>query len=273
MKLADDFRFFFGAASGQSRAALRRLDEPDVMINYATQNNEPWDGIDRLFVDSGGYSFMKGKGEYGTSDREYLEWLAARDPHRWALRDYPCEPDVLEAHGRSVEDHQQMSLDRHRSLLSQADEFNISGEPVAVLQGWSVDDYLRAVDQYRDHGLLTDHVGVGSVCRRHSEAEIAAILTRVADALPGRVSLHAFGVKTSVLKQPPVREVLSTSDSLAYDFAARRRVAAELDARSFRWQDVAREMLQTRFRLEQLFDDTADDAQTALSGFKRGESA
>ena len=69
MKIGD-FTFYFGASSGSSRKALQQLQEPHLMLNYATQNNQPWD-VEELFTDSGGYSFMKGKGEYKTTNAEY----------------------------------------------------------------------------------------------------------------------------------------------------------------------------------------------------------
>lgn len=268
MQPTDDFTFFFGAASGQSRAALKRIEEPHVMINYATQNNEPWDGIDRLFIDSGGYSFMKGKGEYTTTDETYLQWLSEREPDVWALRDYPCEPDVLDEHDRTVRDHQDRTLERHISLLNKRDNYSVGGEPVSVLQGWDVDDYFRAIDQYRDHGVLTDYVGVGSVCRRHAQGEIQTVLTTIRDALPDRCRMHAFGVKTSVLKSRRVRELLASADSLAYDYAAQSNVAARLSTRSMQWRDTAREALKMRFRIEELFDRAERDAaQSDVTAF------
>lgn len=97
----DNFTFYYGAASGSARKALRRLDEKNVMINYATANNTRWDGIENLFVDSGGYSFMKGKGEYETSEAAYLDYVTKVSPEVFALRDYPCEPDILEKFDRS----------------------------------------------------------------------------------------------------------------------------------------------------------------------------
>lgn len=268
MQPTDDFTFFFGAASGQSRAALMRLEEPHIMINYATQNNEPWGEIERLFVDSGGYSFMKGKGEYTTTDDEYLAWLEEREPELFALRDYPCEPDVLNKHDRTVADHQRRTRERHRSLLSKLPEHDLSGKPVAVLQGWDTDDYLRCVDEFRDRGLLTDYIGVGSVCRRHAQGDIRSVLSAIRDALPSRCKIHAFGVKTSVLQYSDVRDLLTSADSLAYDYAAQTEVAARLDSRSMQWRDVARKQLQMRFRIEELFDTPETDAeQTDVMAF------
>jgi hypothetical protein len=265
----NQFTFYFGAASGSSRKALRKLDEPNVMLNYATKNNTPWDGIDRLFIDSGGYSFMKGMGEFETTNKEYLQFINEHEPEVWALRDYPCEPDVLEEHGRTVEDHQQMTTNRHRELLDLYEDpnYSVPGQPVAVLQGWRVNDYLRHLDQMRDAGTLTEYVGIGSVCRRNREAEIREIVLRVSEALPAWVDgLHAFGVKGNVLKFSDVRGALSSADSQSYEMQAQWGTLHDLDAGSKTWRDSALEYLRQkrRVRVALAGKDDADTEQQTL---------
>jgi len=265
--MTDTFTFFFGAASGSSRKALRKLEEPNVMLNYATKMNEPWDGIERLFIDSGGYSFMKGKGEYGTSDTAYLDFIERHAPAQFALRDYPCEPDVLDAHGRSVREHQRMTTERHVSLLEKLTDREIAAEPIAVVQGWHRDDYVAHVDALRERGALTDYVGIGSVCRRNQEAEIRRIIVAVRDALPSRVRLHAFGVKSSVLRYPDVRGALASADSQSYEMQAQWGTLHAKGAGSKTFRDSALEYLKQKRRIETLLasDADAETQQTALS--------
>lgn len=252
------FTFYFGAASGSSRKALRELMEPNVMLNYATKNNQPWDGIDRLFIDSGGYSFMKGKGEYTSTNAEYLDFLEAHDPELFALRDYPCEPDVLESHGRTVKDHQRSTTERHRELLDQLGERDLSGQAVSVLQGWTVDDYIRHVDELADEGLLTDYVGIGSVCRRNREAEIREIILAVRDALPPSMRIHAFGVKGSVLQYADVRDALASADSQSYEMQAQWGTLRDLGTGSKTWRDSALEYLKQRRRIRAIVSGRKD---------------
>lgn len=267
--MSESFTFYFGAASGSSRKALRKLDEPNVMLNYATKNNTPWEGIDRLFIDSGGYSFMKGMGEFETTNKEYLRFISEHKPELWALRDYPCEPDVLEEHDRTVENHQRMTTDRHRELLNLYEDpnYSVPGQPVAVLQGWRVDNYLRHLDQMKDAGTLTQYVGIGSVCRRNRESEIREIVLRVSEALPAWVDrLHAFGVKGSVLKFPDVRAALSSADSQSYEMQAQWGTLHDLDAGSKTWRDSALEYLRQkrRVRVALAGKDDADTEQQTL---------
>lgn len=215
----NDFTFFYGAASGSSKKALRQMEEPNVMINYATENNYPWNGISNLFIDSGGYSFMKGKGEYTTSNSEYLRFIKKHKPEIFALRDYPCEPDVLEEHNRTVEQHQRMTTKRHRQLLELWESaWWTKSQPVSVLQGWELEDYIQHLDQLRDNGVLTDYVGIGSVCRRNQDEDIKEIILRVREELPSSTNLHAFGVKKNILRFPEALEALNSADSMAYEY-------------------------------------------------------
>lgn len=63
-------------------------------------------------------------------------------------------------------------------------------------------------------------VGLGSVCRRQSSSEIAAIVT----ALAGRgIQLHGFGVKITGLRR--YGHLLTSFDSMAWSYAARRSPA------------------------------------------------
>lgn len=247
----DNFTFYYGAASGSARKALRRLDEKNVMINYATANNTRWDGIENLFVDSGGYSFMKGKGEYETSEAAYLDYVTKVSPEVFALRDYPCEPDILEKFDRSVREHQRRTIEKHRRLFELLDDRTIEAEPLAVLQGWTKDDYLRHIEQMDREGLLTDRVGIGSVCRRGQDEQIREIINAVAEVTT--VDIHAFGVKANVLRFEDVRDNLRSADSLAYEMGSQYEAnICNTHKRCFR--DLAYKYLEFKQRINRLME-------------------
>ena len=212
-------KFYYGAASGSSRKALRQMEEPNVMINYATQNNKPWEGIENLFVDSGGYSFIFGKGEYTTTNKEYLEYVEKHQPELFALRDYPCEPDVLEEHDRTVEEHQEMTIEKHKELRELMKEFDIKSKPLSVIQGWEIEDYLDHIERMKEEDLITEHIGIGSICRRGQDEEIRRIILEVNKSLPDYCKIHAFGVKSNILRFADVCEVLHSADSMAYEYS------------------------------------------------------
>lgn len=197
------------------------MEESHVMISFATANNTPFETIDNLFVDSGGYSELQHNGGYQSPDRAYLDYVEEHAPERYVLRDYPCDPDLLWRLGRSVSDHQRRTTEHSRELLEAHEKRDIEAEPVAVLQGWTAEQYITHLDELRDAGILTSYVALGSLCRRHDSAAVAQIIQRVREALASEHRLHAFGVKTSVLQVPGVLDALDSADSTAYDFRTR----------------------------------------------------
>lgn len=245
--MTDDFTFYFGAASGSSRKALRMLEEPNVMISYATKNNRPWPGIESLFIDSGGYSLMLQTGEHDPVD-EYIEYVREVEPEYYALQDYPCEPEILQEYDRTVEDHIVATTNRAIKNLDR----DAPGTPVPVLQGWKLEDYVACIDDFRKYGILpAEKVGIGSVCRRHAQKDIAEIIRYVDSEVDA--NLHAFGVKTSVLKLEGIRSALSSADSLAYDYAAQYNQPTDT------WRSRALEYLKMKMKLEEETEETIQD--------------
>lgn len=259
--MIDEIDIYYGVASGQQRSALSRLEPEGVMISYATANNTPIRGDHRLFIDSGGYHHMAaGTGEYKDFTKDYVEFLKKHSPDLYALRDYPCEPDLLEQHGRTVAEHQQKTTANHIAM------FNYGlppGQEVSVVQGWTKEQYLTHLDALRNQGCLSDYAAIGSVCRRGFDEEIAGIILAVRDALPSSKKLHAFGVKGSVLRFREVVEALDSVDSAAYDFSQSRVPSTREDGESFTWRDSARAYLNWRNRLHQIIGtESLHDART-----------
>lgn len=204
---------FWGTGSGSATKTLRHMEEQDIMISYTT-TQEPWDGIENLFIDSGGYSLMLQTGEHG-SIKDYFEYIRDVGASVVALQDYPCEPEILSEYDRTTREHQERTVERAVKNIGYIEDNSILADPMAVVQGWEVEDYIRCIDRYRDRGVLTDHVGIGSVCRRNAESEIREIVTTIADEIPNK-KLHAFGVKQSILNYPDVRDALDSVDSSAW---------------------------------------------------------
>jgi len=90
-----------------------------------------------------------------------------------------------------------------------------------VLQGYTLDEYLRCVDLYDRAGVdltLEPVVGLGSVCRRQGTAEAERIITTLASM---GIKLHGFGFKLQGLAK--VGRLLVSADSMAWSYDARRR--------------------------------------------------
>jgi hypothetical protein len=121
--------------------------------------------------------------------------------------------------GLSVAEHQHRTVANYLALRQLAPALPF----IPVVQGWRLADYLACVDLYASAGVdlaALPRVGLGSVCRRQSTAEIAVIVTALA-ALGLR--LHGFGIKTSGLGQ--YGHLLASADSMAWSYAARRAPA------------------------------------------------
>lgn len=132
-----------------------------------------------------------------------------------APQDWMCEPDVLRITGKSVQEHQELTV----ANLIRLRELAPTVLWMPVLQGWLRGDYVRHIAMYTTAGIdftREPRVGVGSVCRRQSSIAIALLI----DDLAARgLRLHGFGVKTNGLDMYGPR--LVSVDSAAWSDHAR----------------------------------------------------
>ena len=108
---------------------------------------------------------------------------------------------------------------------------NMLKPPVPVLQGWTIDHYLRSLDlldevwsRWQPWLAAPRLIGLGSVCRRdlhHPKHGLFAVLNGLEGRLPQNSRLHLFGVKGSALSQVKMYPWIASADSMAYDFGAR----------------------------------------------------
>ncbi len=197
-------------------------------------------------LDSGGFSELQMFGEWRTTAAEYCDAVARYDQEigglGWAApQDWMAEP-IIRTGGRagpvkfvgtdlSVEEHQRRTVANYVELRYIWSRYSDDSCPfIPVLQGWTLDDYLRCVDLYARAGidLAEDRenfeeplVGLGSVCRRQNTAEIAQIVGRLGRELG--LAMHGFGVKSAGLVR--YGHLLSSADSMAWSYGARREQA------------------------------------------------
>lgn len=240
----DDITVYWGVASGSSHAAMRRhyegrprfQDAPiptHLMVNWRTQNNQVWAGPTWM-IDSGGApdTIIANQGHPGTI-AEYLDYVE-QAPTKYgddlgdvgieyfALRDWPCEPVVREELGLTVEQLQHRTLVDHINMMNAYEDRNIDAEPMAVLQGWGVRDYIEAIDAFKDHGLITDKIAIGTLCGRQNTQVIRTTSWRIARNLPSRCSIHGFGVKTPALQEPDALRIFGSVDTAAWEQSIRQ---------------------------------------------------
>lgn len=171
-------------------------------------------------LDSGAFSELLLHGEWRTGRDSYVRAVRRYKRHighlEWvAPQDWMCEPFMLNRTGRTVDDHQHRTVDNYALLRSEAPDLPF----IPVLQGWTIDDYLRCVDLYGEWGIdlhAAPLVGLGSVCRRQDSAEIEDLVRTLAET---GLSLHGFGVKTEGAAR--YSGWLTSADSMAWSYAAR----------------------------------------------------
>jgi hypothetical protein len=143
-------------------------------------------------LDSGGFSELDRHGRWETQLEDYVAAVAryqAEIGHlEWAApMDWMCEPHMLAKTGKTVREHQRLTVQNFLELRTTGLPF------IPVLQGWTEDDYHYCVDLYRWVGVrLEDEplVGVGSVCRRQHSEEIKQVISGLANR---GLQLHALG--------------------------------------------------------------------------------
>lgn len=168
-------------------------------------------------LDSGGFTELSMYGRWETNLGRYVNDVQRFEQEignlAWvAPQDWMCEPHMLEKTGRSVNEHQLLTVGNFLQLRQWLGELVIP-----VLQGWEQDDYLRCWDMYDDVGVDLEAeplVGLGTVCRRQNTAEAGRIVRSLQP-----LRLHGFGVKTGGLES--FGDVLESADSMAWSLRAR----------------------------------------------------
>lgn len=176
----------------------------------------------RYAVDSGGFSQLTMYNDYQESAKEYSNWIRFyRDEigimDFAAPQDWMCEPIMLAKTGLTIQEHQKRTINNYLELRQIAPDLPF----IPVLQGWTLDDYCRCIDEYYKAGIELHSlptVGLGSVCRRQGGEEVQEIIDSIAAFT---IPIHAFGVKTLGLELSS--ESLRSSDSMAWSFKARHR--------------------------------------------------
>lgn len=164
---------------------------------------------ERLFFDSGGFSFFSKFDEYPFDTRTYVEYCMDYDPFLVAVRDYPCEPGIA----RNL---RSTNIERIEATIANAQECMTFEAPwIMVVQGYTPDEYRYCCQRIRDEGLETEHLAIGTLCCRKKIAEARKIIRIVHREFPN-AKLHGFGIDLRFLKDPTIRTALWSSDTQAW---------------------------------------------------------
>jgi hypothetical protein len=194
-----------------------------VSVNRLTRYRNIKPALVQWAMDSGGFTEITQHGHYRQSPREYMQIVKRMCVDcgglLWASQqDWMCESIALQSSGLTIRDHQRLTIENWVELQSLDPPCPV----IPVLQGYSIADYLRHLDQWGAAGVdLTqlDRVGVGSVCRRQGTEEIAELFRELHRV--GLTNLHGFGVKVGGLRL--AARYLKSSDSLSWSKVAKER--------------------------------------------------
>ncbi len=189
----------------------------------------PW------IMDSGAFTTIFRHGGYPESVSVYAAHIrrwAAPNLRAAVAQDYMCESAMLAKTDLTIADHQRLTIERYDELLAE----DLAGVYLMpVLQGYQPADYARHVRAYGERLASGAYVGVGSVCKRNANPDaILAVLDAILAIRPD-LRLHGFGLKTTSLAVPAIRNALESADSMAWSFAARYEGRGRND-----WQEAAR---------------------------------
>jgi len=159
-------------------------------------------------------------GEWRTTPRQYIakiqRYVNEIGSLDWAApQDWMCEPFVLAKTGKTIKEHQQLTIRNYLELKTLSPQLPV----IPALQGWQPDDYLHHRDMYDTAGIdLTDVplVGMGTFCRRANLTPVHNLVHRLHQ---DGINMHGFGVKQDGL--PVMGPDLASADSLAWSLAAR----------------------------------------------------
>lgn len=212
------FRFFLGV---HHPGWLERTDVPLFISRRRLANRKRLPrALGTWALDSGGFTELSLHGRWTITPEAYAEEVRrfAREIGNldWAaIQDWMCEPWILKKTGKTIAEHQELTLANYLRLNELAPE--IKWAP--VLQGWTPADYRRHVAMYEDAGVdlaACPVIGMGSVCRRQSTLSIGLLIQELAEFRGLR--LHVFGFKTKGL--PMVINSVVSSDSMAWSLEA-----------------------------------------------------
>lgn len=241
-------------------------------------------------LDSAGFTAMKLWQTKGTqpgmagvfpwSYAQYVELASSLSCSWWSQPDLCCEPQIaadqeavdyrVRATATLLEGTLQVVYAWQNELARDCSAqvvANMVRPPVPVLQGWSVDDYLRSLEllvevweRWQPWLAPPVLIGVGSVCRRSLNDPthgLYAVLSALERHLPRGARLHLFGVKGSALSELKMLDFVASVDSMAYDFGARvkAREGGFTNSMNHRTKEMTRWMTAAAQRLQPIAGD------------------
>ncbi|WP_013324092.1 DUF7221 family queuine tRNA-ribosyltransferase-like protein [Gloeothece verrucosa] len=215
--------FFIGCSPSQAKSIINpAFPAAGAMISVNTLRSRQSDfQVGDWILDSGAFTEISRYGHYRFSVEEYCHqigrWSRCGNLLQAVSQDFMCEPFILEKTGLSVELHQQLTIERFDQLRA----YSCVTQIMPVIQGYQVADYITHVQMYGDRLSLGAWCGVGSVCRRNGNPKIIKDILKSIKVVRPDLRLHGFGLKHLALEDSGVRQLLYSSDSMAWSIPRR----------------------------------------------------
>jgi len=174
-----------------------------------------------IFLDSGGFSFFTKYSEYPFSVKEYVEWIHEMQKINngkvkyVATMDYPCEPSINRKAFSSNKERIEKTVENAIKCFKN----EIPAKWIPVLQGYNLDEYVFCLNLYKKHGILTDYIAVGSMCKRSNISEIVKIVHEIKKNYKGKI--HLFGLAIKALQNKALFDMIYSCDTIGYTFASK----------------------------------------------------
>ena len=176
-------------------------------------------------MDSGAFSQVSTFGDHHLTAGEYAEeinrWSRCGILVRAVAQDYMCEDFILKKLGRTVEEHQEMTIALYKELIAETKDYDVTIMP--VLQGYEPYEYANHVQDYGS--LLKEYawVGVGSICKRNSNPDSVIDVLKAILTIRPDLRLHGFGIKKTCLQDSAIRDRLFSADSMAWSYKSPKK--------------------------------------------------
>lgn len=213
-------RFFVGL---HQPSDAKHFERSFISVNRLRARQSDF-AVKDWILDSGAFSTVSRHGGYpdpvAAYAKEVLWWAQCGNLLAAVAEDYMCEPTILAVTGKSVREHQQLTIGRYDALVG---IIGLRVPILPVLQGYAPTDYVDHLQQYGHRVAQGQWVGVGSVCKRNGHPRaVLEILLAIKSARPD-LRLHGFGLKTTALADAQIRRALESADSMSWSFSARRQ--------------------------------------------------
>ena len=212
-----------GPPSWAKDASMPMMFSANALSGYRSRGDRFPKATCRWALDSGAYSQIEKHGDFLLKADEYggMVYRLMDDfgvgPTFCSIQDWMTEPNITARTGFTVLQHQQFTVESYSYLVEQFPH----APWIPILQGQTLEDYLRHVHMYEAAGVdlsTAYRVGVGSVCRRQGTRDTGLILETLAAR---NLDLHGFGIKADGLRK--YGHHLASADSYAWSKGARFR--------------------------------------------------